>query len=129
MPVIRAAYDACAGCNIIMGSRAALLFRTIEAPGTPWNRWATSLGVHVALVASIAAIPLGVNKTSVPPQADLRVQLIAPRPAVQPPPKRNFPRAPVHPLKIKREVTIKREDPVEVARLKPPSIRIAGIEP
>jgi TonB family protein len=114
-----------------MGSRAAILFQTIEAPPTPWSRWVTSFVVHVVFAAFMVAIPMGFQRTFVARQADLRVQLVAPRPA-PPPVKQNFTRPPLPAPKVPpRPFAIARVAPrkIETPKIEPPKIETPRIEP
>jgi TonB family protein len=107
--------------------RESPLFQTLEAPMTPWNRWATSLVVHMALVVLLLAIPLGVSKTLQSHQAYVRLELIAPR-LTPPPAKQTYRRATVNtPPHVAQKV--KFQAPVEIPRIKRPAVEVARIEP
>src|SRR5690242_11419029 len=107
-----------------MGSRAGLLFQSIEAPPTPWSRWATSLVIHAAFAALVVTIPLGVNRAFVARQPDLRVQLVAP-----PPVKRNVTRPPLSAPKPLAETARIKPQKFAIPKAEIPKIERAKIEP
>jgi TonB family protein len=102
------------------------LFQSITPPKTPWTRCAASLGAHLAMIALMLAIPLGVRQAIESHQMVLPVQLVAPR--LTPPPvkpvnrNRTLSAATQKPRKVKLAVHI------EMARVKPPAPRIARID-
>jgi len=84
-----------------MDYSASFLFHTLDPPRTPWNRWLTSLGIHLAFVFVFIAIPVAVHQSVTSPPHYVAVRLDAP---------------PVHPspaIKIQVQEPVVRRTPVK----------------